>query len=404
MNLRSPQNFILLFLGATLLIGFGLGFYAGKIHGYVAPIEGVTNLDVGQPTGVDFSLFWDAWRVAQEKFVDSDNLDFQGMVHGAIQGMIESLGDPYTVFMTPDDTKIFLEDIAGSFGGVGMEIGIRKGQLQVIAPLEGTPAEKAGLRAGDHIVRIGDDVFTRDISIDKAVSLIRGPEGTNITLLVFREGWSEPREFEIERAIINIPSLRWEILEDNVAYIKLFQFSEKARTDFQKVGRDIQSSSADRIILDLRNNPGGFLEVSVDIAGWFLKRGDIVVIEDFGMEGKQEIYSARGNARFLEYPIVVLINEGSASASEILAGALRDNRGVQLIGQKSFGKGSVQELENLDDGSSLKLTVANWLTPNGDLITDRGLEPDVEVEITEEDVAAEKDPQLQEALEVIRAL
>jgi len=304
--------------------------------------------------------------------------------------------------MTPEDTKIFLEDISGSFSGVGVEIGIRDNELRVIAPVEGTPAERAGLRAGDHIVQINKDAFTADLTIDQAVTLIRGPEGTKVTLTIRREGWEEPRDFEIERAIINVPSLRWE-MRDEIAYVKIFQFSEKLRSDFANLEREAFRST-DKIVLDLRNNPGGYLHTAVDIAGWFLQGGDVVVIEDFGPAEERKEYKARGNARLYDHKVVVLINEGSASASEILAGALRDNRNVKLVGVKSFGKGSVQELQNLQDGSSLKITVANWLTPKGTLINGQGLEPDVKVEVQEKDLEEGKDVQLDKAIEIVSGL
>jgi carboxyl-terminal processing protease len=398
------RNVIIFLLLLGLFGSFASGFYAGRIYGYVVPIERVANIDAGQPEDVDFSLFWDAWRVVQEKYAGTEELDIQGMVYGAIQGMVDSLGDPYTVFLPPDESKRFLEDIAGSFSGVGMEIGIRDGQLRVIAPLEGTPAEAAGLRAGDYIVRIGEDVFTSDIGIDEAVSLIRGPEGSVVTLAILREGWDEAKEFTIERGVINIPSMTWEFRDDDVVHIRLFQFSEIARHDFQKVANEILASSTDKIILDVRNNPGGFLEVAVDIAGYFLERGEVVVIEDKGGTQDEKEYKARGNSRLKDFSIVVLINEGSASASEILAGALRDQRGAQLIGAKSFGKGSVQELEEFKDASSLKVTIANWLTPNGNLITGVGLEPDIAVPVTDEDREAGVDPQVQKAIEVLKDL
>jgi len=218
-----------------------------------------------------------------------------------------------------------------------------------------------------------------------------------------RDDWTEPRDFAIVRDVVDVPSVAWELREGNIAYIELFHFSERAGSDFQKAAGEILNSQAKRIVLDMRDNPGGFLETAVDIAGWFLKRGEIVVIEDFGEDEMSKEYKAKGNARFSSYPIVVLINEGSASASEILAGALKDNRGVLLVGKRSFGKGSVQELEQLDD-SSLKVTVANWLTPKGSLITGKGLEPDIMVEMTEEDYDQERDPQLDKAIEVLKNL
>ena len=329
------------------------------------------------------------------------------MIYGAISGMVKSLEDPYTTFLNPEDSKKFLEDVTGQFEGVGMEIGIRKGQLQVIAPLEGTPAQRAGLRSGDKIIKI-EDTLTVDITIDEAVNLIRGTKGTEVTLMIFREEWQNTKEIKIVRAVIEVPSLKWELKEtpegEKIAYLKLYQFSEKASSDFTRTAIEILNSPAEKIILDLRNNPGGYLEVARDISGWFLERGQTVAIEDFGQETEQNIYKAKGNARLLQYPIVILINQGSASGSEILAAALRDNRGIKIIGEKSFGKGSVQELEKLKEGSSLKITVARWLTPSGELITDIGLEPDIKVEMTEEDYTAERDPQFDKAIEVIKEM
>ncbi|PJB99719.1 MAG: hypothetical protein CO077_00225, partial [Candidatus Nealsonbacteria bacterium CG_4_9_14_0_8_um_filter_35_12] len=279
----------------------------------------------------------------------------------------------------------------------------KKEELVVIAPLEGTPAERAGIRAGDKILKI-DDKETVDLSLEEAVKLIRGPKGTEVKLTISRGDWKEPKEFKISRALIKIPSLKWELKEDDIVYLKLYQFFDRTGDDFRKSAIEILNSPAKKIILDLRNNPGGYLEVAREISGWFLKRGDIVVIEDFGPGKEKNEYKADGNEKFLDYPIVVLINQGSASASEILAGALRDNRNVLLIGEKSFGKGSIQELEELRGGSSLKITIANWLTPKGQLITDKGLEPDIKVEMSEEDYEQDRDPQLEKALEVIKGL
>jgi carboxyl-terminal processing protease len=383
---------ISVFLVIVILASFGGGFYYGESQCKICP-----------PEEIDFSLFWEAWAKLQERFVDKEKFDVQKMIYGAISGMVKSLEDPYTVFLNPEDAKRFIEDVKGTFEGVGMEIGTKKGQLQVIAPLEGTPAQKAGLRAGDKIVKV-DDTLTLDITLDEAVNLIRGPKGTEVTLTIFREEWGQTQEIKIIRGVIEIPSLKWEVKDENIAYLKLYHFSEKASFDFREAAIEILTSPARKIILDLRNNPGGYLEVAQDIAGWFLKRGQIVVIEDFGLEREQKIYKTQGNASLAEYPMVILINQGSASGSEILAGALRDNRGIKLIGEKSFGKGSVQELERLKGGSSLKITVAKWLTPKGELITDIGLEPDIEIEMTEEDYEEDRDPQLDKALEIIKSL
>jgi len=386
------KTLISIFLVIVILASFGGGFYFGKSQCKICP-----------PEEIDFSLFWEAWAKLQEKFADKEKFDIQEMIYGAISGMVKSLEDPYTTFLNPEDTERFIEDVKGTFEGVGMEIGIKKGQLQVIAPLEGTPAQKAGLRAGDKIIKV-DDTLTADITVDEAVNLIRGPKGTEVTLTIYREEWETTKEIKIVRGLIEIPSLKWELKDENIAYLKLYQFSEKASFDFSKAAIEILASPCQKIILDLRNNPGGYLEIAQDIAGWFLERGQIVVIEDFGAGEEQKIYKAQGNTSLAEYPIVILINQGSASGSEILAGALRDNRGIKLIGEQSFGKGSVQELERLKGGSSLKITVAKWLTPKGDLITDVGLEPDIKVEMTDEDYEEGRDPQLDKAIEIIKNL
>jgi len=385
-----------IFLVTAFLIVFGIGFVFGKNQVYCK---------VCAPEQVDFSLFWDAWSKIHEKYVSPDKLDAQKMIYGAISGMINSIGDPYTTFFDPPQAKNFLDDVSGSFEGIGIEIGVKKGQLQVISPLEGTPAKIAGLRSGDKIVKINNNVTT-DFSIEEAVKLIKGPKGTEVTLTIFREGWQNTKDFKIKRAVIKIPSLKWEIISDNkdIAYIRIYQFSEISYYDFQKAANEILNSQAKKIILDLRDNPGGYLEVSQDIAGWFLEKGQIVVTEDFKQKRDNIVFKTQGNSKLFKYPMAVLINQGSASASEILAAALKENRGVKLIGQTSYGKGSVQELEYFRDKSSLKITVANWLTPDGNQISGVGIKPDIEIENTEKDFEANKDPQLDKAIEIIKGL
>ena len=391
---QLKQKSVLFFLIPIILAVFGTGFWFGKIQ---------TTCEICPPQDVDLSLFWQVWKTLQEKFVDKAKIDTQELIYGAISGMVKSLDDPYTVFLKPEDSKRFIEDVKGSFDGIGVEIDIRNGQLQVVAPLEGTPGQRAGLKPGDIITKI-NGTSTADMSIEEAVNIIRGPKGTDVALTIFRDEWKETREIKITRDTIEVPSLKWEIKDNNVAYLRLYQFSENAVFDFQNAAIEILNSDAQKIVLDLRGNPGGYLEVAQDIAGWFLKKGEVVVIKDFGQDKEQKLYKAQGNALLLPYPIVVLVNKGSASAAEILAGCLRDDRDIKLIGETSFGKGSVQELEKLKGGSSLKVTIAKWLTPNGELITGKGLEPDIKVEMTEEDYKADKDPQLDRALEIIKTL
>jgi len=382
-----------LIISGLVLISFYFGFYLGDSQVPQPPSE--------LPEGVNISLLWEVWEELEKKYPES--LDYQKMIYGAAAGLVESLEDPYTVFLDPEESKMFEEDIAGFFEGVGMEIGIREGALTVVAPLKNTPAERAGLRAGDKILEI-DNIFTENMSVDRAVKLIRGKKGTEVTLTISRKGWDDSQEIKIVRDKIEIPTIDWEMKEGDIAYIKLYPFSRKIGSDFKKVALEISESPAQKVILDLRNNPGGLLGKAQEVAGWFLQRGQIVVVESFG-EKKEEIeYKAFGNAMFLNYPIVILINQGSASGAEILAAALRDNRGIKLVGETSFGKGSVQEPVTLEDGSTLKITVGKWLTPNGEFITDVGLRPDIEVEMTEEDYEENRDPQFEKAIEIIKNL
>lgn len=370
---------------------FASGFFVGKIQ-VVCKSCALENIDM--------SLFWDSYNKLQENFIDPAKLDNQKIVYGAIEGMTKSLGDPYTDFFNPEQAKLFNSDLAGSFEGIGAVIGIKKNQLTVISPLEKSPAENAGIKAGDSIIKInGKDAG--DMTTDEAVNLIRGPKGTNVTLTIFREGFSATKDFKITRATIKIDSVKWELKGTDVAYIKINQFDQPLSEDFKKIAIEIINSSAQKIVLDLRNNPGGYLETSQEIAGWFMQRGETVTVEDFGKNKPQTIYKTQGNASLADYPIVILINEGSASASEILAGALRDNRNIKLIGQKSFGKGSVQQVVDLGDGSFLKITIAKWLTPKGSSISEVGLSPDIKVEMTDLDIESKKDPQLDKALEII---
>ncbi len=395
MSSKFYQKILLTGLVIIVPCAFLMGFWRGEMR-----------CEVCSPEDIDFTLFWKSYYKLQEKFVDQEKFDSQKILYGAISGMTKSLDDPYTTFFNPEETKLFMDDVIGEFEGVGMEIGMRDGQLTVIAPLKGTPAEKAGLRAGDKIIKI-DDTFSQGIDINEAIKLIRGARGTEVLFSILRENQEELKEFKITRAVIEVPSLEWEIIENNIAHLKIYQFSDNTNSDFREVASEILKSPAQKIILDLRSNPGGYLQVANSVAGWFLEKGKVVVIEspkdkieDFDEDMIE--YKSQGPERLLAYPIVILINQGTASGAEILAGALRDNRGIQLIGETSFGKGCVQEIANMDSGSMLKITIANWFTPNGKLISDKGLEPDVKIEMTDEDYTQGKDPQLEKAIEIIK--
>lgn len=393
MNYKKILHPVILVVACAVF--FTLGVWIG--------VDKLSPKYVPQPGTLDFSLFWDAYNKLQENFIDPSQIEDQKIIYGAIGGMTSSLGDPYTSFFNPDQAQRFKQDLSGSFDGIGIVIGIKKDLLMVIAPLKGAPGEQVGIKAGDTIIKI-DGKDATNMTADEAVTHIRGPKGTIVTLTIARDGWTNTKDFKITRETIKIPSVDLSFKEGDVAYVQIYQFDQMLRSDFKNIAFQILQSSAKKIILDLRNNPGGYLEVAQDIAGWFLESGQVVTIEDFGIDKQQTIYKAQGNSTLVEYPIVVLINEGSASASEILAGALRDNRNVKIIGTKSFGKGSVQEVVDLRGGAFLKITIAHWLTPKGDSITEVGLAPDVKIEITDEDIQEEKDPQLDKALEIVNNL
>lgn len=387
------------------LSAFGAGFVYGSIEKLPRPVQGIINKEFGKPREFDFSLFWETWDKLYEKYVDDTNIKEEKLLYGAISGMVKGAGDPYTVFFPPVETKSFKQDVGGAFGGIGAEIGKRNGFLVIIAPLPDTPAQRAGLQAGDKIIKI-NGVVTDDITVEEAVSKIRGELGTKVTLTILSgNNGIKAKDVVIERATIKIPITKLEALKDNqIAHLSFYSFTQTAPFEFQQAAAKILGTTGYKgIILDLRNNPGGYLEVAVDIAGWFLNAGDLVAIEQFGKsenDNKTE-FRASGLGALKNYPMVVLVNQGTASAAEILAGALRDNRGIKLVGDKTFGKGSVQELINLKGGSSLKVTIAKWLTPKGVSISEKGIEPDYKVAITEKEIEDKKDPQLDKAVEVL---
>ena len=345
----------------------------------------------------DFGVFWEAWRMIENKYT-LEELDYEKMVFGAVSGMVDSLEDPYTVFLSPQDKSIFEQDMKGSFSGIGAEVGFRDKFLTIVAPLKGSPAEKAGLLSGDKVLKV-DETEIIGMNIDEAVSIIRGEKGTMVKLTVRRDGLHELKEIEIIRDIIKIETVEWELKSGNIAYIRISQFKEETIDEFDSQIDDIIVNDPKGIIVDLRNNPGGYVSTLENIASRFLDNGDVIFIEDFG--DKRDVYKASGNNKFNNIPVVVLINEGSASASEIFAGALRDNKDAKLVGKTTFGKGLVQEMQDLKDGSALKITVAKWLTPNEFDINKDGIEPDYEVEMTLEDYELDRDPQLEKAMDIL---
>jgi carboxyl-terminal processing protease len=395
------MNFSRYFLVVLLLAGvFWIGFSMGQSS---IPAESlvpeVGNKTEGQPAQVDFSIFWRAWNALHEEYIDAGNLNAKDLVFGAIKGMVRAVDDPYTVFLDPQESKNFNDTISGSFEGIGAEIGIREGRLVIIAPLKNTPAERAGLKAGDKVIKI-DEVSTDGISLEEAVSRIKGPRGTEVVLTVARDGFEELKDIAITRDRIVIPVLEWELKTPETAYLHLFTFTETVTRKFNQVAGEILQSGATQLVLDLRNNAGGVLDGAIRVAGWFVPQGEQILIEQRGEEKIE--HPSPGPAKLGNLKIVVLVNEGSASASEILAGALRDQLGVQLVGAKTFGKGSVQTVRHFPDRSSLKVTIARWLTPSGALIEGEGLEPDVLIEMEPDKIGTEEDSQLQKALELLQ--
>ncbi len=355
------------------------------------------------PTGnenVDFSLFWKVWNLVKEKHINRDKLNAQDMVYGAISGMLKSTGDPYTSFFDPKENKAFSQDIDGSFEGIGAELGIKDNLLTIIAPLDGSPAQKAGLRAGDKIIKINDKIVS-DMTIDESVALIRGKKGTTVKLTILSQGEKDTKDISIVRDTIEVKSVKLTITNDNIARIEITKFGENTDSEFNAAMATIIPKHVNGLIIDLRNDPGGLLDKAIAIANKMIPGGKVIVSEEDSF-GKKEDFKTTGGDMLSQIPTVVLINEGSASASEILAGALRDDQHLTLIGTKSFGKGTVQELINLPGSSSVKITVAKWLTPNGDYIMEKGITPDVEVKMTPDDYKNNKDPQLEKALEVLK--
>ncbi|MEW6617005.1 MAG: S41 family peptidase [Patescibacteria group bacterium] len=380
-----------------IVVSFSLGITVGKNDGRFSASAATPENSV---LNADLSVLWETVGLIKEKYFDAKNIKDQDLLYGAIEGVVKSLDDPYSDFFNPGDAKKFYEDLNGSFGGIGAEIGMKEKEIVIIAPLKNNPAEAAGLKAGDKIIKI-DDKVTTNMSVEDSVKIIRGEPGTEVRLMIFREGWKETKEFKITRKVVVVPTLDWEMKPDGIAYFRLYNFNANVPSLFFDSALKSLVSGTTGIVLDLRNNPGGFLDVATNLSGWFLPRGEIAVKERFYSSEEKNFY-ANGNQSLANIPVVVLVNEGSASASEILAGALRDQRGAKLVGEKTYGKGTVQEVDTLKDGSSIKISIAEWLTPNGHSINKRGLTPDVEVKITEDDIKNKKDPQLEKAIELLK--
>jgi len=404
-NMKKWQAFILLF------VTFGLGF----MFGAAGASTGASNEDEYRY----FKLFSEVYKIIKDNYVEQINT--KEVIYGALGGMMKSL-DPFSSFFTPEQYEEFKQDTAGEFGGIGIEIGMEKGRPIVISPIEDTPAYRAGLKADDIIIEInGED--TSNLNLMEVVKRIRGKPGTKIQLTIIRKGSEKPLKFELERALIKIQSVKSTLI-DNIGYIKLSQFNENVGKDVEKYANNYVKKGVQGIILDLRNNPGGLLTEAVNVSEVFLNEGKLIVYTKGRSEGTNKYYARRKATVPENIPVVVLINKGSASASEIVAGALKDNKRALIVGEKSFGKASVQNIIPLDDGSAIKLTIAYYYTPSGKLIHKEGISPDINVTLSEEEeeklqeeikkrklngktteviLLPELDPQLRKAIELIKS-
>ncbi len=389
------------------ILAFGGGIVVGNTSSAAAVITHLPlvgdGLDATPDQSVDLVAFWKAWNALKANYVithaSSTLPTNKEMVYGAIKGLASSYGDPYTVFFPPEESKAFSESISGSFAGVGMEIDIKNNVLTVVAPLKGTPAEAAGIKSGDQVVAI-DKKPTDGVSVDAAVRQIRGPVGTTVDLTIVRDG--KLLNIKIVRATIQIPEIEDGLdKKSGVYHIALYEFTGNSDAHFNQALVRFKASGSKKLVIDLRGNPGGYLDVAVRIASHFLPKGATVVTEDFGDKEPDQVHASRGYGDLpTNIKVVVLIDGGSASASEILAGALQDADMATLIGTKSFGKGSVQQLIPLEKGS-LKVTVARWVTPDGHWIMGNGITPDIIVPITQKDLDAKADPQMARAVQFL---
>lgn len=347
---------------------------------------------------IDFSLYGQVWSVLSRDFVNKEKLDAQKMFYGSLRGLVSSMDDPYSVFMDPEETEAFVDDMAGTFEGIGAEVALKNNFITIVAPLDGMPAQKAGLKAGDKILSV-NGTSTDGLSTDATVRMIRGPKGTKVKLSIMRDGFTAAKTFEITRDVINVKSVKVEFRKDGLAILRISSFADDTLFLFEDAIKQIQDKKPKGLIFDLRNNPGGYLDTAVAVASEWISSGRIVT-EKFS-DGSLKNYLSNGNGRLENIPTVVLVNGGSASASEIVSGAMLDLKKGTIIGEKTFGKGSVQTIRELPDGSSVKVTVAKWLTPAGNSINDTGITPTVEVKLSVDDFNKNLDPQLKKAVDIL---
>jgi carboxyl-terminal processing protease len=406
MNLRFRrfQRFLITFLVA---IGFFYGgYYMGK-RGFIFEVRKnppkIEVINQYPADGeIDFELFWEVWDLVGDTYLDRP-VDTEEMMYGAIFGMVQSLGDPYTSFLKPTINESVGDALGGRYQGIGAELGMKDNQLIIVAPFDGSPAKESGVLSGDKILKIEDE-GTIGITVTEAVSKIRGPAGTRIRLTL-QQNDDDPREVTITRGVIKVSSVTWEDKGDGTAYIRVSRFGTETNTEWSEVVAkvNINMRELDVIVLDLRGNPGGYLESSVFLAEEFFTNKPVLYEET--ATGEQIPFEAKRLGTFHNVPgVIVLVDEGSASASEILAAALRENIDATIIGANTFGKGTIQEAKDFDDGSGVHITIAKWLTSDKKWVHETGIEPDIIIELTDEDREEGRDPQLDKALELAKEI
>lgn len=394
------KNIQRLVTGIIIVVVFVGGIFIGRL----SQANSNTNQNPADALTVenqDFTQFWKVWKLLNDKYPFKEKVPTdQERIQGAISGMVSSFKDPYTTFFPPKEAQLFADDVKGQFGGVGMEVGVKDGIITVIAPLKDSPADKAGIKAGDYLVKINDK-STESLSVDEAVSIIRGKVGTEVNLTMVRKDNPGFLNFKIVRDVINMPIIDSR-KEGDVYIISFYTFSENSAKLFNDELVKFIASGSHKLIIDLRNNPGGYLDAAVDIGSNFIPQGKTIVRENMGDGLPETIYRSAGTELKLpkNLKVELLVNNGSASASEILAGALSEHGIADIVGSQTFGKGSVQELIPLDDGSSVKITVAKWFTPNGVSISEKGITP--KHIVTKKSTEKIKDPVLKYALQLLK--
>jgi carboxyl-terminal processing protease len=370
----------------------------------VSPVAALSSLMTSSSASkADLTIFWKVWDMVEQMYVDESKIDKQQMAYGAIKGMVASLGDPFTVYMTPEETREFDQSLNGQLEGIGAELTVRNGNLIVVSPLKNSPAEKAGLQPGDIVYKI-DGQITSDMTLFDAIMKIRGAKGSKVVLTIVREGKNDPFEIPITRDTVNVESVSMEDKKDGIYLLSINQFNDTTKPEFEDKVKQLLLLQPKGIVLDLRFNGGGYLDISVDILSDFLKGVEDAVTIKRRDNINNETMKTSGAGRLAEVPLVVLINGGSASASEIVAGAIQDHKRGIVMGEQSFGKGSVQEVDKLPDGSSLRVTIAKWYTPLGNNIDQVGIKPDIEVKPGADDSAGGADTQLDAAVKYLKDL